>query len=170
MARDITEQRLSEESLLKSEVALKRARDVAEGANRSKSEFLANMSHEIRTPMNGVIGLTDLALDTDLTFEQRGYLEGVKSSADSLLKILNDILDFSKIEAGKLEFESIEFDLRQTLEAMVKVLGIRAATKNLDLACDLSADVPSRVVGDPGRLRQILINLTGNAIKFTEAR
>jgi two-component system, sensor histidine kinase and response regulator len=168
VARDITEQRLSEESLRKSEEALQKAKDVAEGANRSKSEFLANMSHEIRTPMNGVIGLTDLTLDTELTIEQRGYLEHVKSSADSLLRIINDILDFSKIEAGKLEFETIEFDLRQTVEAALKVLGVRAATKNLELACDLDPDVPSRVLGDPGRLRQILINLTGNAIKFTE--
>jgi PAS domain S-box-containing protein len=168
IAKDITEQRLWEKSLRESEAALQRAKDAAEAANRLKSEFLANMSHELRTPMNGVIGLTDLALDTELTSEQREYLEDVKSSAASLLRILNDILDFAKIEAGKLEFETIEFDLRQMVQEMLKVLDIRAASKGLELAYDLDPRVPSRLLGDPGRLRQILINLTGNAIKFTQ--
>jgi signal transduction histidine kinase/CheY-like chemotaxis protein/HPt (histidine-containing phosphotransfer) domain-containing protein len=144
------------------------ATQAAEEANQAKSEFLANMSHEIRTPLNGIIGMTELALDTTLSLEQREYLTMVKSSADSLLSILNDILDFSKIEMRKLELERIPFSVRDHLADLLKPLALRAEQKGLEVVCHVLPDVPNVAVGDPGRLRQVLVNLVGNAIKFTE--
>ncbi len=171
---DITQRRQAQqelkdyaETLKSTNAALKEANVVAEQAVQARSDFLANMSHEIRTPMNGIIGMSDLLSDTRLTQEQREYTDTIRHSADSLLTIINDILDFSKIEAGQLDMELLDFDLRATLDGMIDVLALKAHEKGLELTCSIEPDVPVFLEGDPGRLRQILINLINNAVKFT---
>jgi two-component system, sensor histidine kinase and response regulator len=168
ISRNITERKQAERQQAELVIQLEKARIQAEAASQAKSSFLANMSHEIRTPMNGIMGMTDLVLDTELSDEQRDYVNTVKVSAESLLNVINDILDFSKIEAGKLDIEETVFSPEELMGESMKVMAFRAHQKNLELVYDLAGDVPAALCGDPFRLRQVLTNLVGNAVKFTE--